>query len=298
MKKYEKAIGKLTLLLSAGALCAALSLAQGMPQQPQPGQQPGQPQPGQQPGQVPNPNNPQAAPLEPTAPPVNAEEEAAMKAFRDEQDPAKRDQLGEAFIQKYPTSRYLPEVYNWQVRSAYRKGDVDKMEAAADKQLAIYPNDPQTLSIVGTTLPRAWNASVPEEQKQKRLDKAEKYCQKALELLPTIPKPQNMNDEQFQELKNETAGMAYSGLGLVAFRRGKFNDAAANLEKAVKADPQQPDPVNYFVLGKAQEQISHYDDAVAAFTKCAAIQSGIKATCTQGIEEAKKLSATQLSSPR
>jgi tetratricopeptide (TPR) repeat protein len=294
MNKHAKQIGRLTVLFATTAFVAAVSVAQ-MPQQSgPPGQPAGQPQPGQ-PGQ-PNPNN-QPLTLD-SNPPVNAEEEAALKQFREEQDPAKKDALAEKFVQQYPQSRYLGEVYNWQVRSYYRRGDVDKMEAAADKELALLPNDVQTLALVGTTLPRAWNSNMPEDVKKKRLEKAEKYCQKSLELLPTITKPENLTDQRFQELKAETSSMAYSGLGLVAFRQGKFSDAIPDLEKSIKADPQEPDPVTFYVLGKANEQTSHYDDAVAAFTKCAAIASGMKETCAQSIDEAKKLGATQLSAPK
>jgi len=292
MKKHSGQIKSLILALTATACAASMSLAQ-MPQQSQPGQQ----QPGQQ---QPNPSNPQVAPLtlESSPPPVNAEEDAAIKAFRDEQDPAKKDPLAETFVQKYPQSRYLPEIYNWQVRLYLSKGEIDKMETTADKELALYPNDPQTLAIVGSTLPRKMDSAMPEEQRQIRLEKAEKFCQKALDLLPTIPKPQGMADEKFQEVKGESFANAYSGLGLVAFRRGKFSDAIPNLENAVKADPLNPDPVNYYVLGIANEKTSHFDDAVTAFTKCAALPSGMKATCTQNIEEAKKLAATQLSMPK
>jgi tetratricopeptide (TPR) repeat protein len=296
MKNCSKQLGYLTLLLTTAALTSTMALAQGMPspqQQPMGQQQPGQP-PGQQP---PNPASRQAAPLESTPPPVSAEEDAAIKEFRDAtpQDGAKKDQLAEQFVQKYPNSRYAPEAYSWLVRAYYRKGEVDKMEAAAEKQLAVYPNDPQTLALVGSTLPRAMNASTPDPQK--RLDKADKYCHKALELLPTIPKPENMTDETFQQLKGQTSALAYSGLGLVAFRRGNYGEAIPELENAVKADS-QPDPVNYFVLGVANEKTSHFQDAVAAFTKCAAIPGGMQATCSQNVEEAKKLSATQLSAPK
>ena len=56
---------------------------------------------------------PQAAPLtlESAPPPVSAEEDAAFKAFNDvpNDDPAKKDQVGEEFLQKYPQSRYRGE---------------------------------------------------------------------------------------------------------------------------------------------------------------------------------------------
>jgi tetratricopeptide (TPR) repeat protein len=296
MKKCSPQIGKL-LLLTTAALTSTMARAQGTPSPKQPtGQQPGQQQPGQQ---QPSPANPQASPLESAPPPVSAEEDAAIKEFREvnpQQDLTKKDQLAEQFVQKYPNSRYATEAYNWLVRAYYRKGQVDKMETAAEKQLAVFPNDPQTLALVGATLPRAMNASTPDPEK--RLDKANEYCHKALELLPTVPKPENMTDEMFQQLKGQTSALAYSGLGLVAFRRGNYNDAIPELENAVKADPQQPDPVNYYVLGLANEKASHFQDAVAAFTKCASIPGGIQNTCSQNLEEAKKLSATQMSAPK
>jgi tetratricopeptide (TPR) repeat protein len=246
-----------------------------------------------------NSNAPQATPLtlDSAPPPVSAEEDAAIKAFREAKldDPTKKDQMGEAFLQKYPQSRYRSEVYNWQVKSHLGKGEIDKMEEAGDKELALTPNDAQTLAIVGSSLPRAMNASTPEPQK--RLAKAEQYCQKALDLLPTLAKPENISDEMFTKAKNQMAAMAYSGLGVVAYRRGKFADAIPDFEQSVKLDP-QPDPVNYYLLGLSNEKASHFEDAVAAFTKCAAMPGGMQTSCAQNLDEAKKLAATQLSAPK
>jgi tetratricopeptide (TPR) repeat protein len=291
MKAYINQSGKLTLALTAALLGSALAFAQGSQSQQQ------QPAPAQQPADK-NANQ-QAAPLtlDSAPPPVSAEEEAAMKAFRDEktQDVAKKDQMAEEFLQKYPESRYRAEIYNWLVKSYYSQGKSDKMEAIGDKELQLVPNDWQTLAIVGSTLPRAMNANTPEPQK--RLVKAEQYCQKALDLLPTAQKPDGITDDAFAAGKNQIAALAYSGLGVVAFRRGKFTDAIPDFEKSLKLDP-QPDPVNYYLLGMSNEKASRFDDAVAAFTKCAAMPGGMQATCTQNIEEAKKLAATQLSAPK
>jgi len=230
-------------------------------------------------------------------PPVTAEEEAAMKAFRDAPlaDVSKKNQMGEDFVQKYPQSRYRVEVYSWLVKGYYGTGAIDKMEVAAEKELAIQPDDATTLAIMGQTLPRAMNASTPD--KDKRLVKAEQYSKKALELIPTLPKPAGLTDEQFSAAKNQTSAMAYSGLGLVAYRRGKFEDAIPSLEQSVKLDP-NPDPVNYYLLGVANEKGSHFDDAIAAFTKCASSPGGLQPTCRAGIDEVKKLATTQLNVPR
>jgi tetratricopeptide (TPR) repeat protein len=285
---------KINVMLAAFLLAIPVAFGQSQGTQ----QQPSQPAPAQAPSQ--KPSGPQAAPLtlDSTPAPVSAEEDAAMKAFREStkaRDVANMEKLGEEFVQKYPQSRYRVEVYSMLVRGYYNSGQVDKMEAAGDKELALQPNDPQTLALVCSTLPRAMNASTPDPQK--RLAKSEQYCQQALDLLPTQVKPENMSDEVFLDAKNQTAAMAHSGLGLAAFRRGKYADAIPHLEQSIKLDS-QPDPVNYYLLGISNEKASHFDDAAAAFTKCAAIPGGLQATCTQNIDEAKKLAATQLSAPK
>jgi tetratricopeptide (TPR) repeat protein len=235
--------------------------------------------------------------LDNAPPPVNAEEDAAIKTFRSAPitDMAKKDQLGEDFLQKYPQSRYRSEVYALLVRGYLSLGQVDKMETVGEKELELNPNDAQTLAIVGSTLPRVMNASTPEPQK--RLDKAEQYSKKALEVLPTLVKPDELSDADFLKAKDQTSALAYSGLGIVAFRRSKFAEAIPNFEQAVKLDL-VPDPVNFYLLGIANEKTSHFDDAVNAFTKCAAVPGGLQATCKSSADEAKKLGTTQLSAPK
>jgi tetratricopeptide (TPR) repeat protein len=282
---------RMTLILAASLLGCAASFGQATSQPAQ--------NPGQQPQPQPKPGDSQAAPLtlQGAPPPVSAEEEAAYKAFHDvgNDDPAKKDQAAVDFLQKYPQSRYRAELYSWQVRYYFSKGQIDKMEFAGDKELELAPNDVQTLAIMGSALPRAISASTPEPQK--RIAKAQQYSQKALDLIPTIAKPDNMTDEQFAKAKGMTSALAYSGLGMVAFRLGKYADAIPHFEKAIQLDS-QPDPVNYYVLGICNEKTSHFDDAVTDFTKCSDIPGGIQATCKSQIEEAKKLSTTQLSAPK
>ena len=235
--------------------------------------------------------------LDSAPPPVNAEEDAAMKAFRAAPitDTAKKDQLGEEFVQKYPQSRYRGEIYATLVRGYLSLNQVDKMEAVGDKEIELNPNDAQTLAIMGSTLPRVMNASTPEPQK--RLEKAEHYSKRALEILPTLAKPEELSDVEFLKAKDQTSALAYSGLGIIAIRRSKFAEAIPNFEQAIKLDP-SPDPVNFYLLGLSNEKTSHFDEAVAAFTKCAAIPGALQTTCKSGADEAKKLGATQLSAPK
>lgn len=234
-----------------------------------------------------------------SAPPVNAEEDAALKTYMEAplSDIPKKLLLGEDFLKKYPQSRYRSQVLSWQVQGYVHTGQLDKMQEAGEKELELVPNDAQTMATLGSVLPRSMPSSMTPEQRTQVLSDAEGYSKKALELVPTLSKPAGVTDEQFVTAKNQIQALAYSGLGLVAFRRNKYAEAIPNLEQSVKYDP-NPDPVNYFVLGISNEKASHFDDAITAFTKCAAIQSSLVPTCKNGIEEAKKLAATQLSVPK
>jgi tetratricopeptide (TPR) repeat protein len=228
--------------------------------------------------------------------PVNAEEDAAYKALTDaSSDPKKRIELGEAFMQKYPQSRYSGPVMANLTVAYLQTGDVAKMEATGDKEVAMNPNDGQTLAILGQTIPRSFNPSAPDAVK--RLDKAEQYSKRALEVVPTMPKPDTITEEAFTNAKNQTLAMAHSGLGLVSVRRGKYSEAIPDLEQSVKLDP-NPDPVNFYLLGLANQKASHFDDAIAAFNKCAALPGSMANTCKNSAAEAKKLSATELSAPK
>src|SRR5258706_13108422 len=104
----------------------------------------------------------------------------------------------------------------------------------------------------------------------KVLAKPEQYTKLAIEIAPTLPRPEGMTEEAFASAKNQALAMAHSGLGLVFVRRGKNAEAIPELEQAVKIDP-NPDPVNYYLLGMANKATSHFDDAIAGFNKCTAM---------------------------
>jgi len=244
------------------------------------------------------PKTPEVTPLTLDAPaPVNAEEDTAYKAFIAviPNDAAKKIELGEAFILKYPESRYRSPVYGALTYAYVQVGNMQKMQEVGEKEIALTPNDVSTLALMGQTLPRSWKSSVPDAMQV--LAKAEQYSKQAIEITPTLPKPENMTEEAFASAKNQALAMAHSGLGLVYVRRGKNAEAIPELEQAVKIDP-VPDPVNYYLLGMANKATSHFDDAVTAFNKCATMTGPMQGICKTQAEDAKKAGATQLSAPK
>ncbi len=250
--------------------------------------------------QADKPKTPEVTPLTlNVAPPVSAEEDVAYKAFQviNVNDAAKKTEAGEAFLLKYPESRYKSPVYGALAYAYLQAGNTQKMQEYGEKEIAIAPNDVSTLALLGQTLPRTLhgNASTPEAMQM--LAKAEKYSKQAIEITPTLPKPENLTDESFTSAKNQTLAMAHSGLGLVFVRQGKNAEAIPELEQAIKIDP-SPDPVNYYLLGMANKITTHFDDAITAFNKCAVMTGPMQGTCKSQAEDAKKLSTTQLSAPK
>lgn len=279
--------GTLTALLLCGAASAGARGGQSQPAQQQ--QQP--------PAQADKDKQPNPPPLSmDTVAPATPEEESASKTVQQATDPNKKTQLAEEFLQKYPQSRYRPIMYQTLVSGYFVTQQVPKMLDAGEKEIEMNPNDAPVLAVIAQTLARTYNSKAPDAAKQ--LDKAELYSKRAIEVIPTLPKPENLTDEAFNSAKNDTLVMAHSGLGLVYIRRGKFSDAIPELEQSVKADTHpEPDPVNYYLLGVADKQTSHFEAAAAAFSKCAALQSSLQATCKSSAEETKKQGSTQLSAP-
>ncbi len=293
--------GKWNTWVGAGTLTAFLLCGGPTPAGAQSGQQGGQSQPAQQQQQ---PAAQADKDKQPNPPPLSMdivaaatpEEEAASKTVQQATDPNKKTQLAEEFLQKYPQSRYRPIMYQTLVSGYFVTQQVPKMLDAGEKEIEMNPNDAPVLAVMAQTLARTYNSKAPDATKQ--LDKAELYSKRAIEVIPALPKPENLTDEAFNNAKNDTLVMAHSGLGLVYIRRGKFTEAIPELEQSVKADTHpDPDPVNYYLLGVADKQTSHFEAAAAAFSRCAAVQSSLQATCKSSAEEAKKQGSTQLSAP-
>ena len=293
---WIKAAKILTLAFCAGGTVAAQGLSGASGAQHAQGSQSQQP-PAQQSDKS---KTPDVTPLTlDTAAPVSTEEDAAYKAFFavPPNDSAKKIELGEAFIQKYPESRYKSPVYGALTFAYVQVGNMPKMQEIGEKEIALAPNDVSTLALLAQTLPRSMRGSASSPENAQALAKAEKYSKQAIEIAPTLPKPENLTDEAFASARNQALAMAHSGLGLVFVRRGKNAEAIPELEQAIKVDP-NPDPVNYYLLGMANKATSHFDDAVTAFNKCVAMAGPMQVTCKTQAEDAKKLGETQLSAPK
>lgn len=216
---------------------------------------------------------------------VNKAEEAAYKNVLAAQggDPAMQIQVGEDFITKFPTSKYVGGVYGLLTTAYYTTGNTDKMFAAGAKALELNPDNVDVLALLAMAIPRRVKPNTPDGPQQ--LQKAETYARHAIELIPTMPKPETVDDATFEKAKNDKLALAHSGLGLLDINNKKYEDARNELTQAVQLAT-SPDPVDYYLLGNADDQASFLNGAAAAYDKCAA--SGPLTTQCKAREEAVK----------
>jgi len=223
---------------------------------------------------------------------IDPREEAEYKAFFNmhAEDTNKRIEAGDAFVQKYPTGPFSEAVYSQLTTAEYQKQDFEKMDEYADKALALNPDDVTVLVFVGWVIPHSNDSAA-------KLDKAEQYEKRVLELLPTIVKPAGMSTAELATAKSQYESQAHSGLGLVYYQKEDFKNAVVELKKATSG-VSQPDPSDYFVMGDSLDRLDRYSDAAEAFKMCAAIPSGQQALCKQKAEVAKKEAASQPALPK
>jgi len=226
---------------------------------------------------------------------VNKAEEAAYKTVLAAQggDPAAQVQAGEDFLAKFPMSRYAGGVYGMLTSAYFNSGNTDKMFSTGAKALELDPNNVDVLALLAMAIPRRVKATSPQGAEQ--LTKAEGYAKHAIELIPSLPKPDTVDEAAFEKAKNEKLSLAHSGLGLIDINHQKYDDAKTELEQAVKLSS-NPDPVDYYLLGNADVQGSYYHAAITAYEACAG--SGPLVTQCKAREEAAKkdlASGTKLS---
>jgi len=143
-----------------------------------------------QPGQQPNANKDQkpadsgSSLAIPNQPPVNAEEDAAAKAFQamPNTDLPKKIAAGEDFLKKYPDSRHRSVIYSALVFDYIQTNNSDKAFEIGDKEVALKPDDVQTMAVLSQTMTRAMGANTPSPKSGWRRRKPMPSAQ--LKLLP------------------------------------------------------------------------------------------------------------------
>ncbi len=216
------------------------------------------------------------------------DEIAAFKAFQKEAAAAKRIQLGNNFLKKYPKSKLAERVDIGMMNAYDSQQDWNDTYRFADSALALKPDDVDALTTVSWTIPHVITPNDSDAEEQ--LDKAEKYAKHAIEVLATMAKPPDMNQSQFEATKAKRLSQAHSALGLVYFRRGDYDDSARELQVSTKDNP-TPDATDLYVLGVDLQNLKRYSEAADAYGKCSAVAGPLQGQCKQSAASAKALAS-------
>jgi len=209
----------------------------------------------------------------------------AYKAFYQANEPAKKIELGNSFLQKYPKSALDEPVDVGLLNIYYAQQDWKDVYASADRSLALKPDDLYVLTTVGWIIP---HVSQPgDADADQLLDKAETYAKHAIEIMPTMSKPSYMNDAQFAAFKTQAAIQAHSALGLVDFRRGDYENSAKELQQS-SPSAANPDATDLYVLGIDFQNLNRFADAADAYGRCGQIAGPLQDRCKQSADAAKK----------
>jgi tetratricopeptide (TPR) repeat protein len=215
---------------------------------------------------------------------------AAYQAFHKvtEQDADKKIKLGNSFLAKYPSDHYSEAVYEELTQTYYDNKDLASFYTYSDKGLSLFPDDVHLLALSGWVIPRAFTPDEPDADK--KLDKAESEERHALDVIGKMEKPATFTDEQFAQFKTGESAVAHSGLGLVYFRRERYDESAKELQMAIPGEA-NPDPTDLFILGGDFENLSRFKEAADAFNRCAQIAGGMQDRCKQYASDATKRAA-------
>jgi Tetratricopeptide repeat/Cytochrome c554 and c-prime len=188
-------------------------------------------------------------------------------------DPHKQAQLAEAFLNNYPASRVLAQVYEIAAKAQIRLGNYDNALKYAIKSLEIYP---ENMSLL---VPLA-NA----EAQMGLNDEAEHTARDALEYLHRFDGPSAMAKREWAHIRDQMIASCYFVLarvqvvqGLNATRQTKgtalLKQSLVLLAKAKGLNPK--DPEIYYLMGLSQLSLGQKGAAAISFAKAARSQDPV-----------------------
>ena len=179
---------------------------------------------------------------------AGTDEDHALQAISNEQDPQKKLAMYEEFVQKFSSNPAAAAYGNWQISQAYQAtGDLQKALDYGDKALAGSPRNLDILVSQGSVAQQAKNNA-------KLMD----YAAKGGEVCQSIakqPKPEGMSDEDFARkvadektaAQNSCDFLETSGFNAITSE----TDAKSRMAEIEKFTAAFPD-------SKFQDQVSNY----------------------------------------
>lgn len=234
---------------------------------------------------------------QPTPPPKAAtgdlkakskEEATAIKKINDAKTDDDKIAAVDAFITGFPNSDFRPMELMVAAESADHKSDYAKAVSYGEMAIQADPKSFYAMLLVAGEL--AQHTQKYDLDKEEKLGKAEKYVAQALMIIPDAVKPHSgVSDSDWNAFKKDQTGTAHKDLGLVAEKRGKWDQAATEYQAALDVDP--TDQVTEARLSNALNETGKYTEALAAANKTLKMENlnpTVKAFAEQQQQRAQK----------
>jgi tetratricopeptide (TPR) repeat protein len=198
-------------------------------------------------------------------------------------DASKRAALLVHFAQLFPDSVYANQALGVAAASYQQAQNAPKMLETANGLLAKDPDNVGMLLLIADYY----------SEKGEQLDKAESSAKKAIAALAAAKKPDGVSDEQWQTQSALQKGLALSALGQVNLQKHDNVQAVDNLKTAaplLKSDAGSY-ARNEYRLGFALLNIKKVQDAKAAFTEAASVNSPYKTLAQDKLKSLPSVSA-------
>jgi tetratricopeptide (TPR) repeat protein len=162
--------------------------------------------------------------------------------------PQKGIQTIRAFLNHYPVSN-LKGIGYQRLMLAYQEiGDYQGLIESGEKALKIQPENLNTLLTLADAIPNGVSGSGAGDSL--RLAQAEQYARQIFEGIERIKLPRSMPRERWQKLSREMEASAHEALGHIASKRGHWQEAVAEFERAIEKNP-SPQGRQFYRLGVA-----------------------------------------------
>lgn len=194
--------------------------------------------------------------------PKSEEEVQAIVAVQEAQEPEARIAAAAKLLKDFKDTEYK-EFANYMTMLSYQQlNDFENMMVFGERTLDHNPDNVGVLLQLSYAIPTRTREF--DLDKDEKLSKAEDFAKRSMTLIPNLPKMDpNLPDEQWLLTKKDFMSQANESLGLVALKRGNYDESSALLKKALDLAPEQTGSTFYY-LAQAYHKLGKKDEALAA----------------------------------
>jgi tetratricopeptide (TPR) repeat protein len=229
----------------------------------------------------------------------------AFDAILGESNPDKTIRLVDSFARKYPSSTLLSYAYSFAADAYQQKGDAEKIAEYTARSLSLQPDNLMSLILSVQVLPLPQYIRKHTTERGKILRQAESEGNRALQLIPQIPRQPSEAEADYQKHQAAVASEVHGALGTVHLElaaearggpeRAELAKAEQEFQTAVTTT-RHPDPRDYYRLGEVYGAEGKWDEAIQTFTKAGKLGQGtvIKTYANEQIAQLQKRKARGL----